>query len=279
MQPHQTNIDTFVVPLDGSVNSQVAVPVAALFGAAIGAKVQLLSAVDHADKVRERQRHLDEVMPEADFERVVVVETDPVAAIRRMAAKAGRQVCMSTKGRGRSAAVLGSVASRTVTTLERPVLCVGPRLGTPTADVESTGVLVCLDGSPRSEAVLPFAASWAGLLGRPLTLTTAVEAVPPSVSGGPPRRRFGPGDPDTYLSGQAAQLRDGLPVPVQTRVLTDPLSPASALRAQMAKEATTMVVAGTRARGGVARAVLGSVAATIVQHSAAPVLLVPADGP
>ncbi|MEW6470856.1 MAG: universal stress protein [Actinomycetota bacterium] len=254
MQADETNIQTLVVPLDGSVDSEGAVHVATLFAAAIGAKVQLLSTVAHPGEVGGRQRQLDAVMAEAaGFERVVVLETDPAAAIREMGAMSGRQVCMSTRGRGRSAAVLGSVALRVVTTLDRPVFCVGSRLGVPRADAGSTGVLVCLDGSPRSEAVLPLAACWAALLDKPLTLTTAVEDVPPSLSGGPPRRRFGPGDPHAYLTGQANQLRDSLSVPVQTRVLTDRLSPASALRAQMGKEATTMVVAGTRGRGGAAR--------------------------
>lgn len=135
---------------------------------------------------------------------------------------------------------------------------------------------MCLDGSAHSEGALEPAVRWAALLGEPLTLATAVEDAPPSASGRRSSRWVAVEDPHDYLATQAARLGDRVES-IDTRVLTDPLHPTGAVRSLLSHEAATMVAAGTRGRSGIARAVLGSVASEIVQHSAAPVLLVPAQ--
>jgi nucleotide-binding universal stress UspA family protein len=269
-------IDTLVIPLDGSKDSSHAVPVAARLAKAIGADLELLSAVDDVGDLTERNQALDEQTVEGvNVARTVTVDTDPVAAICDAARQPGRQLCMATQGRGRSAAVMGSVALGVLRALEQPILCVGPRLGLRATEASSIGVLVCLDGSGHSEAALDPAMQWAALLRQPLTLTAVVEDAPTTASGSSSNRWFGVDDVEGYLSAQAQKVGDRVDT-VETLVLTDPLSPAGAVRSLMSREAVTMVVAGTRGRSGVARALLGSVAAEIVQHSAAPVLVVPA---
>ena len=275
--PRRDAIDVLVVPLDGSEEATVAVPVAVRLAAAIGAGLQLLSAVDDEDEVSERRSLLDEVRVDGvEVDRSVVVEADPVVALTRAGREPGRHLCMATMGRGRTAGVVGSVVLSAVRTLGQPILCVGPRLGATTSTAPSAGVIVCLDGSPHSEAALEPAARWAAALGEPLTLATAVEDAPSTQSGRPPRGSFGVEDPDGYLTSQAAKVQDRV-VSVDMRVLTDPLGPGGALQSFMSREAAVIVAAGTRGRSGLARTVLGSVASDIVRHSAAPVLLVPSQ--
>jgi nucleotide-binding universal stress UspA family protein len=272
-----SGVDSLVVPLDGSDDAAMAVPVASRLAGAIGANLELLSTVDEPDEVAERLQALHEVPVSGDkVDRTVVVEADPVVAITQGAQRPGRHLCMATKGRGRTAAVVGSVALGVLRSIGRPILCVGPRLGVTRSAAPSVGVLVCLDGSAHSEAALEPAVRWAALLGEPLTLATAVEDAPPSASGRRSSRWLAVEDPHDYLATQAARLDDRVGS-IDTRVLTDPLHPAGALRSLLSHEAATMVAAGTRGRSGIARAVLGSVASEIVQHSAAPVLLVPAQ--
>jgi nucleotide-binding universal stress UspA family protein len=62
---------------------------------------------------------------------------------------------------------------------------------------------------------------------------------------------------------------------VGTHVVWDPVSPASGLRDYLREHPTPLVIAGSHERTGLARVVLGSVAAAIVHQSPAPVLIVP----
>lgn len=271
-------ITTLVVPLDGSPLAEAAVPVARRLARQLDASLRLVSAVGSGAEVDERRAAL-EACGEDDVptERAVLVESDPVAAIlAQLDGTGAAAVCMATRGRGRSAAVLGSVALGTVTRLGEPVVLVGPGLGQLAgAGTPSAGVLACLDGSAESETGLGPARRWARQLREPITLCTAAEDVPSPPTGSPPRRRFGLPDPEPYLAGHADRLRRQGEERVETLVVYDPISPAEALRSHMARQGVALVVAGTRGRTGLSRAVVGSVAASVVRDSAAPVLLVP----
>jgi nucleotide-binding universal stress UspA family protein len=62
---------------------------------------------------------------------------------------------------------------------------------------------------------------------------------------------------------------------VETRVVWDPISPAAGLSVFLRDDPAFLIVVTSRARTGLERAVLGSVAAAIVRTSPSAVLVVP----
>jgi nucleotide-binding universal stress UspA family protein len=208
--------------------------------------------------------------------RSVVVSLDPAGAIHEQLRQRGRDravACMASHGRGRSAALVGSVATEVVARGHDPLVIVGPH---PDEHPGGHGVMVAVDDSPVSASLLPIGLGWAGLLDEPLTVTTVAEPVPPPVRPDhPTRRRFGPeGDVEAFLEGLVAPVRrqghkvDGL-------ALYDPISPASGLELYLRDHPATLVVVASHARTGPTRIVFGSEAAAIVRRSPSPVLVVP----
>jgi nucleotide-binding universal stress UspA family protein len=262
-----------VVPLDGSEFSEAALPVAARLADRLDADVHVLSAVPSVDDVEARQRALATVdAGDRLVERAVVVDLDPVGAIHETLRRLREAVaCMASHGRGRTAALIGSVASEVVARGRDPVVVVGPMVD---ERVRGKGVIVCVDETAGSAALLPIGQRWARLLGERLIVVTVAEPVPESVHGGPEHRRFGPqGDVEAYLESLVEPLRaEG---DVEARVVWDPISPAAGLELLLRDEPAFLVVVASHARTGLARAVFGSVAAEVVRTSPSPVLVAP----
>jgi nucleotide-binding universal stress UspA family protein len=140
------------------------------------------------------------------------------------------------------------------------------------------GIVVGVDGSPNSELALDWATGQAAALHAPLTVV-AVHEVPKSYWGGIPV--VGPPDQasldklhqaaDEMTQRAASRLGDARPPSVTVRALSgfvvNELVDAS-------KEAD-LVVLGTRSSSGLARLLVGSVSAEVIQHSLCPVVIVP----
>lgn len=111
-----------------------------------------------------------------------------------------------------------------------------------------------------------------------LTILTVAEPVlPPLRPDRQPARRYGPGgDADEYVMGLPERWREAAPG-VSSVVIYDPISPAQGVRAHLDKEPAGLVALTSHARSGWKRLLLGAVAASIVQVSVAPVLVVPPD--
>jgi nucleotide-binding universal stress UspA family protein len=165
------------------------------------------------------------------------------------------------------------VANDVLRRRSQPTIVVGPgfmheRLG--------KGVVGCVDETPPSAAVLPVALRWSGMLGDPLTVITVAEPVPePLAPGAAPHRRFGPdGDVEEFLEALVTPLR-AQAVPVETRAVFDPISPASGLRHHLWDNPSALVTVGSYLRRGLKRTVLGTVAAGMIRQSSVPTLVVP----
>ncbi|MEA3215313.1 MAG: hypothetical protein QOJ19_1469 [Acidimicrobiia bacterium] len=272
------DVEVVLVPLDGSSFSGRAVPVAARLAGKLDAGIVLFSAVPTEDDVPARETELAAVLPPClgPVHRSVVVSLDPAGAIHEELRRSGRDrtlACMASHGRGRSAALVGSVATEVVARGHDPLVVVGPH---PDEHPGGHGVMVAVDDTPVSAALLPIGLGWAGLLGEPLTVTTVAEPVPPPVRPDrPARRRFGPdGDVEAFLEGLIAPLRQQ-GHKVDALALYDPVSPAAGLELHLRDHPATMVVVASHARTGPTRMVFGSVAAAIVRRSPSPVLVVP----
>jgi nucleotide-binding universal stress UspA family protein len=170
-------------------------------------------------------------------------------------------VVLASHGRGRSAALLGSVTEELLERIFGPMLVVGPHATSTSFDGP---IIVTVDGSDASESVLPLAAAWGIELG---SEPWVVEVAEPSTETSPDVSE------SAYPARLARKLARESGHPVQFEVLhgehvhDEVADFASSLHA-------SLVVASTRGRTGMSRFVIGSTAAAIVRHAPCPVLLV-----
>jgi nucleotide-binding universal stress UspA family protein len=265
-------VSDIVVPLDGSVPSQRALPVARTLGAQLGTHVTLVSAVP-PDGVAARRVVLERLA--APDEAVVVCGHEPVDALRETLAVrragvrgAGPVLCMATHARaGAASVVLGSVAEAVVRAGLAPVVLVGPHSAVPVA--RRARLVVCLDGSSVSEAIVPIARSWAHALGVAVHLVAVVDPGVVEglyvVDGGAPvtERRL-----EELAAGFTA---DGLDVTIHVVRAHDA---AHAIDGFASALPAPVVALATHGRTGLARVALGSVATAVVRHATYPVLVV-----
>jgi nucleotide-binding universal stress UspA family protein len=156
--------------------------------------------------------------------------------------------------------VLGSVSAAVVRASPVPVLLVGPAVRQVGERVRR--LVACLDGSELAERALPFATDLAQRLTAELVL---VRVVPEGV--------LAPGDiPEvTYLR----DLAERLPGPPPLFDVVQDRQPPRAITGYVGDRGDSLVVVATHGRGGLRKAVMGSVARGITHQAGCPVLVVP----
>lgn len=182
-------------------------------------------------------------------------------------------VVVGARGRGGFAGLLmGSVGAQVVAHAHAPVMVVRPAA----ADPASAPVVVGVDGSPASDLAVGFAFEEAATRGLPLVALFAWWMLP--------RHNLGPTSPRHYDPAQAADEAQRMlaeavagwsekyPDVRVDRVARHDMNPALAL--VDASRTATMVVVGSRGRGGFASMLLGSVSRTVVTHALCPVAVV-----
>jgi nucleotide-binding universal stress UspA family protein len=132
-------------------------------------------------------------------------------------------------------------------------------------------ILVPLDGSPVSEAALPYAEALASRTGAKLSLVRAAHA-PVMAAARPAAQLSAIAEAEEYLGPLAEDMR-GRRCVVETGVPYG-LSPAEWIVEEIALRHADIVVMGTHDRAGVERWVRGSVAEAVVSHATVPVLLI-----
>jgi nucleotide-binding universal stress UspA family protein len=271
-----------VVPLDGSERSAEAARAAARLAPQIDAAVHLVSVASTQGDQEASRRQFDVVsklVPSASRE-VVMTDEHHVGAeevgrsILQAATGAGGVVCMASHGRGRSAGILGSIATEITARAAHPVAIVGPAFAPKTWRVDAP-VVACVDGTPPSELVIPIALEWAGALDVSLSVVTVAEPIPAPLPGRPWRRLHGPNeDAETYMA-RVLECHRSDRVRIDGAVVYDSVSVARGLVDHLALHPASVITVATHARRGMPRFVLGSGAAAIVHQAPVPVLAVP----
>ncbi|HXY91683.1 MAG TPA: universal stress protein [Acidimicrobiia bacterium] len=252
---------TVLVPLDGTTDAEHALPFALRLAGRLDAPMVLVTAqLDGDADVRWLEAAVESVH-RADVRAEVVRSASVADALRAVGGSCDDPfVCMATHARTAvGQARLRSVAETVVRTVELPAVLVGPDVA-PDRDVTGP-LLVCLDGSAASEAIVPVAREWAHAL--------AVNAVVVHV--------FHPLDvetatmPDRVVGAAVEQLR--AEVDVET-VLVRGRSVDSTIARIVEERQPALVAMATHGRTGLGRVVFGSVATSVVRHSPCPVLVV-----
>ncbi len=261
-------VQHLIVPVDGSDASWHAADVAMALARRCDTNVDIIEMVtdeagiaDAETRLADRVGQHDTVGVEVTTKAIVATESVAAAIADEVENHPEVTVVMASHGRGRSAALFGSVAEELLQRVFGPVLVVGPHCGLGPFDGP---IVVTVDGSSASESVLPLAAAWGIELRAEPWIVEVVEPdahVPDDV------------DQSAYPARLALRLTADSGHPVQFEVLHghnvhDEIADfAESLHA-------SLIVASTHGRSGMARIVTGSTAAAIVRHARCPVLLV-----
>jgi nucleotide-binding universal stress UspA family protein len=257
-----------IVPVDGSVASYTAVPVAARMARAVGGSFEVITVVDRLADVALARDALERDL--ADVEEVDgaierhVLAGDRVADViaRRVDETPGGMVVMSAHGHGRSAAVLGSTCDAVLRAMFGPVIVLGPSIDDVGGRLDGPYV-VPLDGSKTADAVLPIVAAWTTEFhGRPWVIEVGKEW-PTYV-----------GDvvDSSFVSSRALELKRKIDRDVEFEVLHGSHTGRSIT--DFAREAqASLIFMTTHGRTGLDRLRSGSVAAEVIRHAHCPVVV------
>jgi nucleotide-binding universal stress UspA family protein len=186
-------------------------------------------------------------------------------------------VVYSTRGRGGIQRwLLGSVATRLIQLLTRPLLIIRPRVGSPPPIMDFKKILVTLDGSEFAERVLPFARASIPY-GTEIILLT-IPQIPEAHQYGAvveeiqQLREYVEQRSQTYLEDVAESLSES---GLETRVIVKGTRPAETIVQVAEEEDVDIIMLATHGRGGFDRLFVGSVADRVVQFATCPVFLVP----
>ena len=258
-----------IVPVDGSDASWKAFDVALSLARRTSAPVRVVEVVfspsDQANaRVRLEEGIADVDAPDVEIEVEVLLSAETVASAIDAAVteSPGSTIVMSSHGRGRSAALVGSVAEDILQRTFGPIMVVGPEV---VPDDFTGPIVVSIDGSAESEAALPLAAAWGIELG---TEPWILHVIGPGMNAG------GGDVIDTgYAAGLARKLSKQSAHPVQFEELHDG-NPAVSVPEFAEQMNASLIVASSHGRSGLSRLAFGSVTAGFVRHATCPVLVV-----
>jgi len=288
-----------LVPLDGSDFAEQSLPAARSLAEAYGGRITLASVVpvqrlseetpipqwQHEQVERSRAKLAAYLETVAAGLREVGLTVDKEVLVGSVAEAINRLVdekdidivVYSTRGRGGIQRwLLGSVATRLIQLLTRPLLIIRPRVGSPPPIMDFKKILVTLDGSEFAERVLPFARASIPYGSEIILLT--IPQIPEAHQYGAvveeiqQLREYVEQRSLTYLEDVAESLRES---GLETRVVVKGTRPAETIVQVAEEEDVDVIMLATHGRGGFDRLFVGSVADRVVQFAICPVFLVP----
>jgi nucleotide-binding universal stress UspA family protein len=284
-------IDKVAVLLDGSRYAAQATPFAKAICLVTGAQLRLLSSVkNHTAQLqeqfeqacKERQTYLEGVAGDFRKEKIPVtlnvLEGSLTESVKSLADKDGIDlVVTSTRGKsGNQHWLSGGVSSKLMTKILTPVLLVqGKELsGTPP---KLERILVSLDGSIRSERVLPYARVLASAFNSEVILLIVPE-IPEAkdyratMSAVRSIRAQTVETMQNFLEAVACSLRAD---ELEVRTMITGSLPARTIVSVGNEENVDLIMMTSRGRSGLESWFTGSVAGRVVEQSNRPVFMVP----
>lgn len=257
-----------IVPVDGSAESWHVVDLALELARHCSGRIEIVEIVFDQSEAQDAEQRLAAGLRERGDLDVEVTCTVGLAAGGVAASlceivtnRPSPTVMMASRGKGRSAALLGSSAEDLLRCVDGPIVIVGPQQAAP----DFTGpIIVTVDGSDTSEAAIPIAAAWSLELG---VTARVVRVVAPSDD------QAADGDELAYASSVAGRFSTLAGRSAAAEVLF-----GRNVEATVAEYAATvgasLIVTSTHGRSGTSRFVLGSTASGFVRRAPCPVLAI-----
>ena len=293
-----------VVPLDGSTLSETALAYVVPLAKRMDAKIVLLHATADpyadmfdSDALREsaeqaRQATHDYLRGVAERIRSNGIRCEtrtdhgaPAAVILDYAAEQQPDlIAMSTHGRsGLRRLVVGSVTTTILPRAQTPLLVMHPGEDEQPRDYENSleSLIVPLDMSERSEAVLPHATALAHALDLSATLLTCIPSPSQLYIGSAPEMSLYPADLAQQAQESAAeyleQTSEAVSKQYGAQVNAQALqgSPAAKIVEYAETQPNSLIIMCTQGRTGLGRMVLGSITDAVIRAGAIPVLVIP----
>lgn len=260
---------TLYVAMEESDQSLRGLAMGERLAAQLGASLAVVSVVPEAHQVEPRQAALQCRLDAAGA--AWPIETLAHASVKdTLAELAGRDdawLCMGAHGRRPVPEMLiGSVTAGVVRRARRPLFLCGPRFD---ADAHRSVevVMVCVDGSPLSEAMLPHAVSLSQRLGARLQLLQVIDAA--ALAAVPGEGGHADVMESGYVHGLARRLRREHAIEVDWEVLHG--DPADALVSYLGECRNVMLAMTTHGRSGLSQVVAGSVSHEVLHEAPCPV--------
>jgi nucleotide-binding universal stress UspA family protein len=294
-----TNDNIILVPLDGSLFSEAAIPYAETLARATGRKLRLFGVVETVleglvpehlelgtalDTARRAnaQKHLADISDrlrqgDLDVETLTAIGSPASEIVSAAASDDVAMIIMATHGRGGAdRLVIGSVADKVMRTSGKPTLLArSGRTPDPASPAALQRLMVPLDGSELAKTAVQPAADLALATGAGLTLVQVVPRLADRIDWGaglvPELREI---EADLVVSARDS-LEDfcrDVPLGVTPELVVLHGSAAKELEHYIQEHQIDLTVMTTHGRGGFSRFVLGSTAERLI-HSGLPVLL------
>jgi nucleotide-binding universal stress UspA family protein len=261
-------VQQFIVPVDDSPDSWRAFDVALILAARSHIDVHLVHVTPDPNDARQADADIQlQLQRRGPIEVEVSVEVrlsigtvaSELEAV--LALHTGAVVLMASHGKGRSAAIVGSVTEDLLRRAFGPVILVGPHV---TPGDFGGPIMATVDGSPESEAALPLAAAWATEFG----MTPWILHVSDETLAG--RNNV---SESSYPAGLAQELRSLSGHPVEFDELHDG-HPDRAVADYASRHNASLIIASSHGRSGLSRLTMGSVTAGFVRHATCPVVVI-----
>ncbi len=265
------SIEKILVSLDGSPASESVFPAIMPFVRAYAPEVAVLYVFENPDASYLPPARIVQAcsaLRQTNVNVVLELRDGPPAEeiVRAAREKKADLIALSTHGRsGAVRLIAGSVAEEVLRHADVPVLVTRPS----TVVQKNRRIVVALDGSERSEAILPDVERLARKLDAVIDVVRVVQPlIAPGMAEAPVV--LPPEDPMPYLKGVVRRLEAaGLKA---SAVALEGTAAESILRYAEDRSAFLLCLA-THGRSGLARILLGSVAEQVVRKAPCPVLL------
>ena len=279
--------EKILVPLDGSEVAEQAMPYVEQMAQRLKSEIILITVCLPGDPLERAlteyiERRAEKIQSLGVKTRSLCIEGEPATSIINFAEKNKvGLIVISTHGKtGVSNWPLGSIASKVVQRSNIPVFLVrSTHPGKAPAEIELSKILVTLDSSRFSEAIIPYVEKLAKSMNSEVTLLRVIESAKlPQLAAYRDREKYEKDfmakmerEAERYLDKKKTALA-GKGVKVNSAFLTG--KPIETILQYSEEKSVNLVALTTHGFSGISKWAYGSVASKIIEGSPKPVLLV-----